>query len=244
MLNLNGNPSINHTPDQATLRRNIWKRAIQILVIFLVLAALLFLAAGRLDWGMAWAYLAIYVVNVAVNTLVLLPRNPELIAERAETKADSKTWDKSLSLFIGAAMLASLVVAGLQVRFGWSPALPLAIQLVALLLTVLAQALFSWAMICNPFFSRTVRIQTDRGQTVITNGPYHYVRHPGYTGMVFSMLTTPIMLGSLWALIPGAVAAVLYVVRTVLEDRTLQNELIGYPDYAQKVRYRLLPGVW
>ncbi len=244
MLNLHGNPSINHTADQTALRRNIWKRAIQILVIFLLLAALLFLAAGRLDWGMAWAYLAIYVVNVTINTLVLLPRNPELIAERAGTKADSKTWDKSLSLFIGAAMLASLLVAGLQVRFDWLPALPLALQLAAFVLTVLAQALFSWAMICNPFFSRTVRIQTDRGQTVITSGPYHYVRHPGYTGMVFSMLTTPLMLGSLWALIPGAVAAVLYVVRTVLEDRTLQNELAGYLDYAQKVRYRLLPGVW
>lgn len=244
MINLNSNPSVRPTLDQAMLKRSVWKRSIQVLGILLLLAVILFLAAGRMNWGMAWVYIALYVINVAINAFVLLPQNPELIAERADTKVDSKMWDKILSLFIGAAMLASLIVAGLQVRFGWSPPLPLVAQLIALLLTVVGQALFSWAMLSNPFFSRTVRIQTDRGQTVITTGPYHYVRHPGYTGMILSALTTPLMLGSIWGFMPGILTALLYVVRTALEDRTLQNELAGYGDYVQQVRYRLLPGVW
>ena len=99
-------------------------------------------------------------------------------------------------------------------------------------------------MITNTFFSGTVRIQHDRGHAVISDGPYGWVRHPGYAGWSLSLITTPLMLGSFWALIPGALAALLLIVRTVFEDQTLQGELEGYSDYAQRVRYRLLPGVW
>jgi protein-S-isoprenylcysteine O-methyltransferase Ste14 len=101
-----------------------------------------------------------------------------------------------------------------------------------------------WALSSNAFFVATVRIQADRGQTVVSGGPYRYVRHPGYLGSILLHLGVPFLLGSLWALIPGFVAVLVMVVRTALEDRTLRAELSGYEEYAERVRYRLLPGVW
>jgi protein-S-isoprenylcysteine O-methyltransferase Ste14 len=109
---------------------------------------------------------------------------------------------------------------------------------------LLSQGLFTWAMVSNPFFSTMVRIQTDRGQTVATGGPYRWVRHPGYVGYILSAVSTALLLGSLWALVPAVLTGVLLVVRTALEDRTLLEELEGYEEYARQVRYRLVPGVW
>ena len=113
-----------------------------------------------------------------------------------------------------------------------------------LVVFVLGMGLMTWAMIVNNFFSLVVRIQKDRGHTVVSSGPYAYVRHPGYIGGILFQLATPVMLGTLWALVPAGLAACLIVIRTVLEDKTLQAELDGYKDYAARVRYRLLPGVW
>ena len=101
-----------------------------------------------------------------------------------------------------------------------------------------------WSMAANAFFSMIVSIQKDRGHTVVTDGPYRYVRHPGYAGSILFTIATPLVLGSLWAFIPCGLAAALFVVRTALEDRTLQEELPGYKEYAQQTRYRLLPGIW
>ena len=125
-------------------------------------------------------------------------------------------------------------------RFGWLPLIRLPLQIAAFVIVALGQGLFSWAMASNKFFSHTVRMQMDCGHTVVTSGPYQYVRHPGYSGMILALLTTPVMLGSWWALIPGGLTALLYVVRTAWEDRTLQAELAGYKAYAQQVRYRLI----
>jgi protein-S-isoprenylcysteine O-methyltransferase Ste14 len=122
--------------------------------------------------------------------------------------------------------------------------MPLALQIAALVVAALGYALGTWAMGANAFFSKIVRIQKDRGHAVATGGPYRYLRHPGYLGTIVFELATPIMLGSLWALIPGGLGALLLIIRTVLEDRTLHEELDGYEKYAQKVRYRLLPGIW
>jgi protein-S-isoprenylcysteine O-methyltransferase Ste14 len=175
---------------------------------------------------------------------LILPRNPELVAERGAPKENVKAWDKTISGLSGLAGLLALVVAGLDVRFAWSPPLALAMQLAGLVLLVLGYALFSWAMVSNPFFSTQVRIQEDRGHVVASAGPYQYVRHPGYVGWIILNLGTPLLLGSPWALIPGALSGLLMAVRTALEDKTLQAELDGYRDYATRVRYRLLPGVW
>jgi protein-S-isoprenylcysteine O-methyltransferase Ste14 len=136
------------------------------------------------------------------------------------------------------------VVAGLDKRFGWTGGLPVGIHFAGAVLFLLGLGLFSWAMISNAHFSTVARVRQDRGHAVCTRGPYQFVRHPGYLGAIVQSLAVPLILGSLWALIPGALAAVLMVARTALEDRTLQEELDGYEEYTHQVRYRLLPGIW
>jgi protein-S-isoprenylcysteine O-methyltransferase Ste14 len=137
-----------------------------------------------------------------------------------------------------------LIVAGLDVRFGWSPELALAIRLAALVLWLQGDVFSKWAAVSNRFYSRLVRIQEDRGHTVVTDGPYRTVRHPGYAGALLVGLATPIALGSLWALVPAVLLGLLLVIRTALEDRTLHAELSGYAAYAQQTRYRLVPLIW
>jgi protein-S-isoprenylcysteine O-methyltransferase Ste14 len=210
----------------------------------LFVAATLFISAGRLGWVWGWALVAIYAVWVSANALILIPRSPELLAERAARKKGDKSWDTVLLSIVGLATMAKYIVAGLDVRFGWTTQVPLGLQVAALVIAALGYALGTWAMAANAFFSMVVRIQGDRGHTVATGGPYGYVRHPGYSGVIAFELATPIILGSLWALIPGGLNVLLTIVRTALEDRTLHEGLDGYRDYARQVRHRLLPGVW
>lgn len=225
------------------LHRDIRKRLIQVAAQVGIQALVLFLSAGTLAWPQAWAFLGLYLVGIAVNAW-LMRRTPEKIAERART-AGAKKWDKVVG-GLGAAMhfIVLLAVAGSDVRFEWTGALPLAVYLIGAVVSILGFALFSWAMIENAYFASCVRIQAERGHAVCSTGPYRFVRHPGYVGFILQSSGLPLFLGSLWALVPGALAAVLMVVRTALEDRTLQDELTGYRDYAQEVRYRLLPGIW
>jgi protein-S-isoprenylcysteine O-methyltransferase Ste14 len=140
--------------------------------------------------------------------------------------------------------LAVYVVAGLDHRYGWSPAFPLGLQAAALVVCSVGYALVVWATGSNSFFSQIVRIQTERGHTVVTGGPYRYLRHPAYAGGVLTILSVPVLLASSWALLLGVVDAFLMILRTGLEDRTLQSELPGYPAYGRRVRYRLVPGLW
>ncbi len=226
------------TPDQ---RRAIIRRLVQIGLTLLLEAAILFGAAGRLDWINAWALLALSAGIVVFNALVM---PPELIAERAGPREGRKAWDRILGILWAPTLLGGLAAAGLDRRFGWTPALPLAVLAGGAALHVLGSLLFTWAMVSNPYFSTVVRIQADRGHTVQTGGPYRIVRHPGYVGYLITWIGTPLLLGSLWALIASALIALILVARTVLEDRTLRAELPGYAEYAQQVRYRLLPGVW
>lgn len=217
------------------------RRALQIAVQFVVLAGITFLAAGTLRWPWAWLYLAAGGVVLLAN-FALLP--PDLIQERATARENVKTWDRWLGAAMLVGTLALLVVAGLDKRFSWTAAYADAIHAAALAVWLLGQGLFTWAMTSNHYFSTRVRIQKERGQQVATGGPYRYVRHPGYVGAILYTTTIPIILGSLWGLIPALLVAVLFVVRTRWEDQTLQSELEGYGDYAQRTRYRLLPGIW
>jgi protein-S-isoprenylcysteine O-methyltransferase Ste14 len=241
---MSANTSAKRSNEKSDLTREVLKRMVQVVTTMLLLVAILFISAGRLDWVWAWVYFGAYMVGLAINTLVILPKNPEMVAERGRIKKDAKSWDKVMGIFIGIPTLGMLIVAGLDARFGWSPQLAWAIHLVGLGFAALGHGLFSWALASNKFFSRVVRIQMNRSHTVATGGPYQYVRHPGYVGMILTLSGTPLLLGSLWALIPAGLVACLYVVRTALEDRTLLEELEGYKDYAQQVRYRLLPGMW
>jgi protein-S-isoprenylcysteine O-methyltransferase Ste14 len=242
--------SVNETTGQPTsqrdLTRGIRKRAVQLGIQFLLVAAILFLSSGHLDWWFAWVYLMVFVLGVAVNSFVVLRTNPSLIAERArQFTPETKKWDRILATLWGLmSAIVSLLVAGLDMRFSWSPQIPLAVKLIAMLFHMFGSALSGWAIVSNAYFSGTVRIQTDRGHAVASAGPYRLVRHPGYAAWMVSDVAVVIMLGSLWALIPAAIAVVALVMRTALEDRTLREELPGYEEYTGRVRYRLVPGIW
>jgi len=218
------------------------RRGLQVVIQLLILMVLLFISAGSLDWVWAWAYFGVGAGILTVNMLVL-PK--EVIVERGRTdREDIKDWDRVLTTLIVIPSLGLPLVAGLDKRFEWSPQLAFAVHVVGLVFIALGQGLFTWGMVSNKFFSTAVRIQAERGHTVAASGPYRYARHPGYVGYIVSSFATSVALGSLWALIPAGLVMCLFVVRTALEDKTLQEELTGYKEYAQKVRYRLVPGVW
>ena len=222
----------------------VLKRLAQVGTYVLVLAGVLFLSSGRLDWAMAWVYLGLTVALVAVTAAFLLRFNRELIAERSRVGKGTPGWDRLLGRLCAAMGIGSLLICGLDVRWGWSPRTPPVIQIAALGPFVLGSALAIWAMASNAFFATTVRIQKERGHRVVTEGPYHYVRHPGYIGWIVCNLVTPLILGSVWALIPAGLTVGALVVRTTLEDQMLHAQLDGYRRYASAVRYRLVPGVW
>ncbi len=224
-----------------------WKIVVRMLVLVALLCIVLFAAAGTLAWPMGWVYVVITVVMTAGSRLLLLRRSPDLVAERAASadRRDAKPWDRVLMPFVAIyGPLLTLIIAGLDRRFGWPPELPLWVQIAGVILLVSATAFSTWALLVNRFFSGVVRIQRDRGHTVVSDGPYRWIRHPGYAGGVVGDVAIPLMLGSAWALVPGLLTAGVVVLRTALEDRTLQAELPGYAEYARQTRYRLLPGVW
>ncbi len=208
----------------------------------LFMVAILLIAAGRIDWIMGWVYVGLLTLGSVVSVLFT---DPQLLSEERDIgKKGAKNWDRLLVSIHGLVSFATMIVAALDLRYGWLPEVSLAWQIVALAAYSLGWALHLWAMAVNRFFSKVIRIQTERGHTVVTEGPYRYVRHPGYAGAIVWNLGTAVALGSVWALIPGVLGALLLILRTALEDRTLQEELQGYKEYTQKVRYRLLLGVW
>lgn len=237
-------PSVPSTDHPSAAKQGARRWLLREILGCIMVAALLFIPAGRLDWSMGWALVALYVVWVAVNALLLMPSSPGLLAERVTHRFSTKQWDNVIIGLYGVMTLVKLIVAGLDFRDGWTPSLPPAMPIVALVIAALGYAVVTWAMVANAFFALANRIQSERGHTVATGGPYRYVRHPGYVGAILFELATPILLGSFWALLPGGLSALLMLVRTALEDRTLQRELAGYVDYTRHVRYRLLPGVW
>lgn len=191
-------------------------------------------------------YAIICILGFAISRILAARRNPDLIAERARfmQHEDSKSWDKTLAPLVGLGGALIPLVAGLDARINWTPIFSLPVILLSLVIILAGYAWSSWALIENRFFSGMVRIQTDRGQHVISSGPYRWMRHPGYAGALLVYLATPIFLDSLWTFLPAAFLTIVLIIRTRLEDRTLQDELDGYREYAGRVRYRLLPGVW
>ena len=232
------------TNDRPNLIAGILSRFGAIVFMLALEAAILFLAAGRLDWIWAWIFIGINLAVVLVNGTILMRTNPEIVAERGRPK-EVKNWDKAVSgLWALAQYLAIPLVAGLDARFSWTHGLGITWNIAGGVVFTAGMALFGWAMITNAYFSTAARIQSDRGQTVCRSGPYRFVRHPGYSGTVLQSVGTSFLLGSIWSLIPTAAAVACMVARTVLEDRMLQNELTGYKDFARDVPHRLVPGVW
>ncbi len=206
-----------------------------------IILAIVMVAAGRLSYWQGWVFGVSNVLSLAANLLILRGR-PDLVAERLSPGEGMKWWDKVYFAITTPLYFTALLLAALDIgRFSWEPALPLWAYLSACVVYVAGQGIHLWAKGTNRWFATVVRIQRDRGQAVCEAGPYRYVRHPGYVGGILFMITTPLILGSLLAVVPQAIAAGLLVVRTFLEDRTLQRELPGYAAYAGRVRYRLLP---
>ena len=223
----------------------LWaKQLIQVLALIVVIDAILFLLAGRLDWSGAWILTFLYLAFLLVMVVWAMRNAPELLEERSRVASNVKGWDKILLTLYTIALVALLVVASLDAgRFRWTE-MPVALQAFGMLGIILCGIWLLWVTKTNAYLSRFARIQHDRGQQVVTTGPYRYVRHPMYAAVIPFILCIALILSSWWALVPGAIIAILFVVRTALEDRMLQEELPGYKEYAQHVRYRLLPGVW
>lgn len=203
-----------------------------------------FVPAGSFRWPQAWVFLALYLSAVAGFFVWTKKKDPGLLKERISPQKNVKAWDRKI-LRVYSLFLAVLpIVAGLDaVRFRWSH-LPFGLNLLGFAGLVLTMLLAFWATRENTFASSVVRIQTDRGHRVCSTGPYAYVRHPMYIAVILMAVSLPPALGSRYAFIPAVVIVGLFILRTALEDKTLQEELPGYKDYAQKVRFRLIPGVW
>ena len=229
------------------IRRTLTPRVLLQVFLFVVLGPFLPLPiSGNWGWCGAWLYAVVLIVSFAVSRLLAARRYPDLLAERARfmEHLDAKPWDRVLAPLIGIGSVLILVIAGLDERLDWSPGFGRPAEAVSLVVILAGLALGSYALIENRFFSGVVRIQLDRGHQVVSGGPYRWVRHPGYVGAILTYVATPVFLDSQWALLPALAFSVIMVVRTALEDRTLQQELRGYHEYTQKVRYRLLPGIW
>ena len=219
---------------------------IQVLFFIVVMPFLPLLISWRWDWWEAWVYALIVILGFVISRLLMAHRHPDLVAERAQTlhQEDAEPWDKRISPLLGASGVLLVLIAGLDMRFGWSPAFSLPLKLFSLLLILAGNVISSYALVENRFFSGSVRLQQDRGQHVVSSGPYRWVRHPGYAGALLYYLAVPFFLDSSWTMIPAVCYIFLMVIRTRLEDKFLSEKLEGYSEYAKYVRYRLLPGIW
>ena len=228
-------------------KKSITPRYVFQLFLFIIVVPFLpLLISWSWDWWEAWVYGIINVLGFAISRAMAAKRNPDLISERAQFMKHENVfnWDKILApiVVLGGGLIP--LVVGLDELLNWSPAFSILIKIIALAIILTGYIWGSYALIQNRFFSGMVRIQSDRGHKVITNGPYRWMRHPGYAGAILKYLATPLFLDSGWAFIPAVFLVIVLVIRTSLEDKVLQAELEGYSEYADKVRYRLFPGVW
>lgn len=209
----------------------------------LIFAGILFLCAGKINYLAGWVFLGTNMLATFLNVFSI--QDLEIIQERSKIKEGSKSWDKIILGLSSLTYLSTIVIAGLDSgRFLWSPTPHWSIYVVGILLMGIGQLIFVKARNKNRFFSAVVRIQTERGHVVCDQGLYRIVRHPGYLGMMISLMAIPFLVGSLWSLIPTFAAIVLLIVRTILEDKILVKELDGYLNYTQKTKNKLIPHVW
>lgn len=222
-------------------------RVIAPLILIIVVVPLLpLLLARRRDWWEARIYAVVAIFGFLISRALAARRHPDLLSERARMldHADAKSWDRILAPLVAVGGGTIPLLAGLQRRFRPLHAFSLSARLLSLAAILAGYVLGSWALLENRFFSSMVRIQRDRNHHVVSGGPYRWLRHPGYAGALLTYLATPVFLDSPWAFLPAALLSLVLVLRTALEDRTLRQELEGYEEYAARVRYRLLPGIW
>ena len=220
---------------------------IRLVVVYSLIPLILFLCSGDIDWWQGWLY-ALLILCAGIGGRVWAEqRHPGITSERQNKTSfkNAKSWDKVLAPLMAVSLVFPMViVAGLDHRYHWSPEFPLWLIVVGFILILFGYTFASWALAENRFFSGVVRIQTDRGHVVCDSGPYQFVRHPGYAGNILPLFGIVLGLGSIWTLIPAVVALIITVIRTKLEDRVLHEELHGYGEYAKRVRFRLIPGIF
>jgi len=232
-------PNINQAPSP-----RLW---FVLIFIYLSIPLILLICGGDFSWWQAWVFSVLIFVAGIGGRILAEKRHPGILLERSsmEMAQNAKPWDKVLAPLMAISFSFPLViVAGLDHRYGWTPLFSTWINILGLVIISLGYAFAVWALIENRFFSSTVYIQTERGHSVCDSGPYRIVRHPGYAGNILALTGIIMALNSIWTLIPAVAALVIAVIRTELEDRTLQEELPGYRDYARRVRYRLFPGIY
>jgi protein-S-isoprenylcysteine O-methyltransferase Ste14 len=235
-----GNTSKPITPNQAALRMFA-----SFLAALLLSGVLIFGGAGRLNWTLGWVFVTAWVIPKLVFLILLYWRDPDLLVERATRHKDTQPYERIIMPLYFVFAFGTFVVASLDGgRFHWSSKVPTAFIIAAYTIYLLGNSLAGWAINSNPFFSSESRLQADRDQRVTSTGPYGFMRHPAYSAAFLLWITTGLMLESWWAVIPGFLAGLMMVIRTVYEDRMLQAELPGYRDYVQQVRYRLFPRIW
>lgn len=227
-------------------RVNIFRIAVMLLLVLVAIPLLPILISGKWGWWQAWVMAGMFVLSFIISRAIAARKNPGILKERANYNQHENTqpWDKWLSPLVAFGSVFILLAAGLDALFHWSAGFSLALEMIGLALIIAGYIFASAAFIENAYFSGTVRIQEERGHTVVSRGPYALVRHPGYLGSLVASLGMPLLLDSAWAFIPVVVFGLFFVLRTSLEDHFLQVNLPGYREYAQKVRYRLLPGIW
>lgn len=225
---------------------NIIRIVIMLILVLVVIPLLPILISRNWGWWEAWLMAALFISSFIVSRAIAKRRNPGILKERANYNQHENTqaWDRWLSPVVAFGSVFILLVAGFDALFGWSIDFSLTVELVGLALIIAGYFLGSYAFVENAFFSGTVRIQEERGHVVISNGPYRWMRHPGYSGSLIASLGIPLLLDSAWAFVPAIVFGIFFIIRTILEDRFLQENLSGYREYAQDVRYRLMPGIW
>ena len=242
-MKMSGNSSKSISKEERRLIANwIWQTGL-FLVVFTII---LFLIAGDWRWQWGWMIVLLLALFLAAHPLLLVPRDPALLAERERglRVQGTKKWDLWVVMAASLFWSGSWLLAALDHRLSWLPEFPAFLHWLGFIGTAAGMALFLWALTANAFFAEGVRIQSERGHKVCDSGPYRFVRHPGYLGDIISGLCTSLLLGSLWAFIPALLSAAAFVCRTYWEDRTLLQELEGYREYAEGVKYRLFPGVW
>jgi protein-S-isoprenylcysteine O-methyltransferase Ste14 len=199
--------------------------------------------AGRWDLWNVWAYGGMFIVLLSFVALVEYRQNPDLLKEGLEPAAPARAQRRPSSALILVSII-QWIIAGLDQRFHWSNVIPPSGVVAGLVIFAVGWGLGAWARSVNPFYSPFVRIQEERGQRVISGGPYAIVRHPGYLGFLLVAIAGPLALNSLLSFIPALIYLATTIRETAMEDQMLRDELAGYADYTAKVRYRLLPGVW
>jgi protein-S-isoprenylcysteine O-methyltransferase Ste14 len=219
--------------------------ALRFSMAFVVMSAALFGSAGTVAWFQAWLYMVIQFSFWTVMVVWLKRHNPQLLNDRmAFLKPAAKGWDKIILITSTIVFFPYFLLPGLDaVRYRCS-SVPLAIAVLGFVGVIVSLLLIFSVIRVNKYLSRFVEVQRERGHKVITSGPYQYVRHPMYVGLIILLYSIPVALGSFWTLIPASVLSFLFVIRTHFEDKTLHEELEGYKSYSTKVKYRLLPGIW